>query len=590
MAIQKVIDLVIESAGAEKELKTLNDGLNDLSSQSSELSKKGLPSISKGFKAIGTAYKAAGLGLVAAAFGIIANAIRQNQTVLDAISTRLEFFSVLTGEVAAVLRNVYETVSANSEAFDALGRIAKNVLTIALTPIKVAFNLIKAAIVGAQLAWEQSWLGGNDPQRIMELKQELTDIKDDVVEIGTEAFEAGKGIVNDFGEAITEVANIGTQVVTGLKDISLEAVYETAKANVALEKSAKLLASQNALTITDLEKQIELQTQIRDDETKTFAQRLEANKKIQEDIAERNKLLKEEAQREVQLAQIQFNKTKNDEDRIALQKAQNNLKQIENDQELESIELFQTTLGLLREEQELNDSIKETKEELQLLEKEGQLALIENETLRLQKQKELFEMERDLEMQRLEEKRDLYQEGTQAYQDAENARLLFKQKSDNQEAVLDKKLNEQKLKNIQQGIAGAIAIVGANSKFGKSIAVASAIVDTFAGANKALASAPPPLNFINAAAVVAGGIANVKAITSTKEPTPPAIAKTGGGAGSSIPVTPPAFNVVGASGVNQLATAIADQKEQPIKAFVVSNDVSTAQELDRNIVTGASIG
>ena len=70
----------------------------------------------------------------------------------------------------------------------------------------------------------------------------------------------------------------------------------------------------------------------------------------------------------------------------------------------------------------------------------------------------------------------------------------------------------------------------------------------------------------------------------------------GGGGGSiqtpQIPTgsAPPAFNVVGTSGSNQLAGAIAGQQQQPVKAFVVSNDVTTAQELDRNIVSGATIG
>jgi hypothetical protein len=52
---------------------------------------------------------------------------------------------------------------------------------------------------------------------------------------------------------------------------------------------------------------------------------------------------------------------------------------------------------------------------------------------------------------------------------------------------------------------------------------------------------------------------------------------------------PPAFNVVGASNTNQLADAIGGQSQQPIKAFVVSNDVTSAQSMDRNIVSGASI-
>ena len=52
---------------------------------------------------------------------------------------------------------------------------------------------------------------------------------------------------------------------------------------------------------------------------------------------------------------------------------------------------------------------------------------------------------------------------------------------------------------------------------------------------------------------------------------------------------PPAFNIVGAGAGNQLAETIAGQSQQPIKAFVTSQDVTTAQSLERNIVEGASI-
>ena len=52
---------------------------------------------------------------------------------------------------------------------------------------------------------------------------------------------------------------------------------------------------------------------------------------------------------------------------------------------------------------------------------------------------------------------------------------------------------------------------------------------------------------------------------------------------------PPAFNIVGAGAENQLAETIAGQTQQPIKAFVTSQDVTTAQSLERNIVEGASI-
>lgn len=51
----------------------------------------------------------------------------------------------------------------------------------------------------------------------------------------------------------------------------------------------------------------------------------------------------------------------------------------------------------------------------------------------------------------------------------------------------------------------------------------------------------------------------------------------------------PSFNIVGSSGASQLADAIGQKNQQPIKAYVVSSDVSTAQSLDRNIIQGAKI-
>lgn len=52
----------------------------------------------------------------------------------------------------------------------------------------------------------------------------------------------------------------------------------------------------------------------------------------------------------------------------------------------------------------------------------------------------------------------------------------------------------------------------------------------------------------------------------------------------------PAFNIVGATGSNQIAEAIAGQNSQPIKTYVVAGDVTTAQEMERKTVQGASLG
>lgn len=63
----------------------------------------------------------------------------------------------------------------------------------------------------------------------------------------------------------------------------------------------------------------------------------------------------------------------------------------------------------------------------------------------------------------------------------------------------------------------------------------------------------------------------------------------GGGSSSTPQIQAPDFNVVGASGVNQLAAAISGRETKPVRAYVVSDDVSSAQEMDRKIVEGASI-
>jgi hypothetical protein len=63
-----------------------------------------------------------------------------------------------------------------------------------------------------------------------------------------------------------------------------------------------------------------------------------------------------------------------------------------------------------------------------------------------------------------------------------------------------------------------------------------------------------------------------------------------GSSGGDSPTPPPApqFNVVGNTGVNQLAETLGNQ--QPVQAFVVANQVTSQQSLDRNIVNNASLG
>lgn len=67
----------------------------------------------------------------------------------------------------------------------------------------------------------------------------------------------------------------------------------------------------------------------------------------------------------------------------------------------------------------------------------------------------------------------------------------------------------------------------------------------------------------------------------------PSTSMGGMASGGSVP-SAPSFNVVGTSGQNQIAQSLGNQA--PVKAYVVSGDVTSAQSLDRNIVKTATLG
>jgi hypothetical protein len=132
---------------------------------------------------------------------------------------------------------------------------------------------------------------------------------------------------------------------------------------------------------------------------------------------------------------------------------------------------------------------------------------------------------------------------------------------------------------------------------GKAVGIAQTGINTAQAIMKAAAETtdPSPTQSLRTASMIAMGVAGavqIAGIAAQKF-------QPGGGGASSVPMPsaggggggaqPPAFNVVGASGESQLADAIGGQMQRPARAYVVSNDVTSAQELDRNIIEGASI-
>ena len=91
---------------------------------------------------------------------------------------------------------------------------------------------------------------------------------------------------------------------------------------------------------------------------------------------------------------------------------------------------------------------------------------------------------------------------------------------------------------------------------------------------------------IGVAATIAATAKGLSALGGGGAPSGGNVGGGGGGGGATAPA--PQFNVVGNSGVNQIAQTLGAQ--QPVQAYVVASNVTTQQSLDRNIVANASLG
>lgn len=173
---------------------------------------------------------------------------------------------------------------------------------------------------------------------------------------------------------------------------------------------------------------------------------------------------------------------------------------------------------------------------------------------------------------------------------------------------------EYKEKEYREGYDNLQNIVSVGGKkmekVGKALAIADVVrssvksvsetISNTGIANAKAAAASPltsgmPFVAINTAkaalsigSTVAGAAKSIQAIKGDSKSVGASSAPSGGGGGGAAPA-PPSFNVVGASETSVLADTVAEQTNEPVQAYVVSNDVTTAQSLENNIVEGATI-
>lgn len=165
-----------------------------------------------------------------------------------------------------------------------------------------------------------------------------------------------------------------------------------------------------------------------------------------------------------------------------------------------------------------------------------------------------------------------------------------------EEARLQKIADEELVRDAKFQIANSVfdlvnMFAKKGSKLAKGVAAAQATMNTYQGITAALAAPstiPEPfgqaVRIANSVSIGAMGLLNVKKILSTNES-----GASGGGNSDMRGSAPqaPSFNLVQGTGQNQIAESIS--KQAPVKAFVVSKDVTNGQELDRNLLNNASL-
>lgn len=504
-----------------------------------------------GSKAFGAILKSLGIGLIIATVAKLSQAFTRNQKVMDTVNTVFSavgiVFDKVVGSLVEGVRAAYDATG----GFDALFRVMRGLLTLALTPLKATFFGVKLAIQETQLAWEQSFFGDKDQDTIRELNKNIENTRNDLREIGNDAKEAGRDIVDSFSEAIDEVGTLGNTVAASttraISSIDFKEVINDARALVDAKNNTEALILAQERLILQYQTQAEQLRQIRDDETLSIQERIAANEELGNLLEKQGEAEKQivairiaAAQREASLnsgnieAQNEVLRLKNElfeiEERLTGQRSE----KLANDNSLRNEELarikeFEDTKKALRDEIDLRNIEGEKEREALKVQREYEAHLLELERLQLNA-REKSELEALLEEKKQQDLADI------------------KERYREDEKQGEKKLQDFRIKARTDTLDKIVGLVGEETVIGKAAIIAKqalafkeyaiesglfnaktalktseATVDIAAGTVKSAAAAPFPANLALIAGFIAsvGGLfATIKNAISKKKPTP----------------------------------------------------------------------
>lgn len=490
--------------------------------------------------------------------------------------------------------NLIPGLKGATSAVDGLG---KQLWTLAANPIGATIAAVVVTLKFLYEAFQNTVSGGKQIKAVFEgFDAVATKAKDTF-------FAVGRALAAlDFSGAAKEIKNFGTEAgktFETVRKLTEEqqkndkarkiAAVEQSKTDLLLVKSRDILTDETA-TLKEKKKALEEVTKV---EIKTSAEKVRIAQKDLEILKEKQKAIGGQAA-------IKMNQEIRDSE-IALNQAQT--------------ENAQTGIKLNRQRKMLARQEKADIVEAAALRKEQQKAAEEKAKKDLEKLDARIVSQRNYEANILaeeiaaeEERKKRAIEKQKQIDQEQNAGLnsyatymanITAEEEKNKEA--SKKIAEEKqraqteaLMAIAQSFSNASAIIGEETAAGKGLAVASATISTFVAAQAAYENAQKipivgsVLAPINAGLAIAAGLKNVQRILDVDVPGSKGGAISGGnafGGGANAP----RFNVVGQSTANQVAQAVSGNIA-PVKAYVVSSDVSTAQALDRNKISAATLG
>lgn len=398
MAIKKIIEFVVNSKGAKKDLGDIDKSLNDINTSQTKVtqSSKGMANSVKGtsmatrglnntLKATRIALNALGIGAILSVVGLLSEALLKNQTILDGVEKVLNVVSGTTQAVVNTVVDLFKSTGELSDRFSKLTGVLRSLVTLGLTPVKLNFQGLRVVVTAAiQGIVEALGFLGLASEETVEKAREAT----------KEAGNAFKDVLTDAKEAAIDVAENGREAMTELGELAKEtavSISETTKSMISLKNEISDLSSEleflktiNDGVLAGYANQAEELKRIRDDESLTFNERIKASQDYKNLIEESNRLRVEQASLELEIAgkQLQANES-NQELQVAYIAAANKLREVQSSAERETTRWFRRDQRLrnnqMRQIESVNEALSEGyKDELEEIEAvyEAQVELI----------------------------------------------------------------------------------------------------------------------------------------------------------------------------------------------------------------------